>query len=149
MAFALMGLTCLAAIAAFAAVKVQYFTAECINDQLIANFKVTGLGKQPSANFTITAEAEVVVTCVNRGGNRPPGQIHTVEGVSATGTFPVRNGQTTGRLVTAELDPEDFQDECPPGMAATEVDVIAFHNVTLTGPGGVNVNIGTVECEDE
>ena len=149
-AFALVAVTCLTAVAAFAAVRVQFFTAECINDQLVASFKVTGLGKQPAANFTVAADAEVIVTCVNRGGNRPPGQIHTVEGVSATGRFRVRNGQTTGRLVTAELDPEDFQDECPPGFASTEVDVIAFNNVRLIGPNGaVLANLGTVECDEE
>ncbi len=149
MAFALVGITCLTAVAAFAAVRVQFFTAQCINDQLVASFKVTGLGKQTAANFTVAADAEVIVTCVNNGGNRPPGQIHAVEGVSATGRFPVRNGQTTGRLVTAEIDPAIFQDECPPGFASTEVDVIAFHNVRLIGPNGqVLRTLGTVVCNE-
>jgi hypothetical protein len=147
MVAALAAVACLAATAAFAAVKLHYFTAQCVNDTLVADFKVTGLGKQPAAQFTVAAEAEVIVTCVNRGGNRPPGLIRTFTGVSATGEFPVRNGQTTGRLVTAALDPADFQHLCPPGMASTEVDVEAFHNVRLIGPDGtVLANIGTVVC---
>ena len=130
-AFAMVAVTCLTAVAAFAAVKVQFFTAECINDQLVSSFKVTGLGKQRTATFTVAADAVVEVTCINNGGNEPPGQIHTKTGVSATGTFPVRSGQTTGRLVTSEIDPAEFQDDCPPGFVATEVDVLAFENVRL------------------
>ena len=36
-AFALVAVTCLTAVAAFAAVRVQFFTAECINDQLVSS----------------------------------------------------------------------------------------------------------------
>jgi hypothetical protein len=138
----------LAAGAALAAIRVQSFTAKCVNGQLVSSFKVTGLGNQPTANFTVAADAVVDVQCINRGGNRPPGQFSTITGVSATGTFPVRNGQTTGSLTTDPLDPSQFDAECPPGFVSDEVDVVEFQNVRLIGPNGqVLASLGTIVCE--
>jgi hypothetical protein len=147
---ALCVLTCLTAGVASAAVVVHYFSAQCVNDQLVVDFKVSGLGQLRSAAFTVVAEAEVVVTCVNRGSKsqEPAGLIHTATDVAATRTFTVTQGQVTGRLVTVRLDPAQFQDECPPGMAATKVDVLAFHNVRLLDPSGNTIaSVGTVECD--
>ena len=133
---------------ALAAIRVQRFTAQCDDGQLVSNFKVTGLGNQPTASFTVAADAFVTVQCINRGGNEPPGQFQSITGVVATGTFPVRNGQTTGSLTTDALDPAQFDDQCPRGFESERVTVVEFRNVRLIGPNGqVLANLGTITCE--
>jgi hypothetical protein len=133
--------------AAIAAITVHTFTVHCVNDALVAEFKVTGLGNVPSANFKLEAEAVLVVTCINRGGNKPPGQIRTISARAKTGTFPVRNGQTTGTLMIAKPSPSEFQHLCPNGFAATEVDVLEYRNIKLIGPSGqVLRTISVVRC---
>jgi len=141
---------------ALAAIRVQRFTAECINGQLVSNFKVTGLGNQPEANFILAADAFVTVQCINRGGNEPPGQFSSTTGVVAPGKFAVRNGQTTGRLVTEPIDPALFDAQCPKGFVSERVTVVEFRNVRLImpviGPDGqttqvVLANLGTIVCD--
>jgi len=65
-------------------------------------FKETGLGTTVSTEqVTLTVDtATAVYQCFNNGGNHPKaGNKETVSAsLTTTGTFPVRNGQTTGTL---------------------------------------------------
>jgi hypothetical protein len=61
--------------------------------------------------------ATAVYQCFNNGGNHPKaGNKETVStSLSTTGTFPVRNGQTTGSLTVGPPDQGDFS--CPSGQS--------------------------------
>src|SRR5215471_15525742 len=69
---------------------------------LNVSFKETGLGTTVSTeNVTLTVDtATAVYQCFNNGGNHPKaGNKETVSSsLTTTGTFPVRNGQTTGTI---------------------------------------------------
>ena len=69
---------------------------------LTTAFKDTGLGTGTTTiQITLSVtNAEAVYQCFNNGGNHPKaGNKETVStALSTTGTFPVRNGQTTGRM---------------------------------------------------
>lgn len=133
--------------AAFAAVTVHYFTAVCQNDNLVTTFKVSGLGNVPSVSFRVLADADVEVTMVNKGGNRPPGLVRTTSARNIGGTFPVRNGQTTGMLTITKAQAAEFQYLAPKGMAATEVNVLAYRNIRLIDASGrVLTTIPYVKC---
>jgi hypothetical protein len=69
---------------------------------LTTSFKDAGLGTGVSSEkVTLSmANASALYQCFNNGGNHPKaGNKETVStALSTTGTFPVRNGQTTGRM---------------------------------------------------
>jgi hypothetical protein len=101
---------------------------------LVCTFKEAGLGNVPSANITCSADATAVYACINGGGNHPKAtNKETVSGpVSGGGTFPVRNGQTTGSITVAPPGPGSFS--CPPGQRLVLASV-SYSNVTLSGQG--------------
>jgi hypothetical protein len=81
---------------------------------ITVSFKEAGLGNEPTVNITLTATAE----CINGGSNHP--KAANKEGVGASGTFNVNNGQATGSLTaTTTLS-------CSPPMT------IAWTNVLVT-----------------
>src|SRR5687767_6533149 len=80
-----------AATLAVAALVLHSFTARTSNDSLIVSFSVSGLGNVTSAAFTVRADAEILVRCINNGGNVPPGQIRTISARAKTQTFAARN----------------------------------------------------------
>jgi hypothetical protein len=133
-----------AAGAAWAAVRVKSFTAQCQGDHLLASFDVSGLGNQNTANFEVRADAVVDVQCINKAGKEPPGQHFESIGVSGTGTFDVRNGRAIGQVATEDVTVSDVT--CPPGFAARRVTVVEFQNVELIYRGEVIATLGKIRC---
>jgi hypothetical protein len=86
---------------------------------LTTSFKDAGLGTgATSIQITLTVDtATAVYQCFNNGGNHPKaGNKETVStSLTATGTFPVRHGQTTAALTVGPPDPGDFA--CPSGQS--------------------------------
>jgi hypothetical protein len=89
-----------------------------ITGALTTSFKDAGLGTgTTSIQITLTvSNATAVYQCFNNGGNHPKaGNKETVStALSATGTFPVRNGQTTASLTVGPPGPGSFN--CPSGQ---------------------------------
>ncbi len=85
---------------------------------LTTSFKEAGLGTgATSVTITLTVTtATAVYQCFNNGGNHPKaGNKETVStSLAASGTFPVRNGQTTASLTVGPPGPGSFT--CPSGQ---------------------------------
>jgi hypothetical protein len=104
--------------------------------QLVVTFKEAGLGTTATTEqITVSAQGTATYACINGGGNHP--QAANKETVSQlltnTGTFPVRNGQTTGSLTLGPASPGDFS--CPPGQTFVLASV-SYTNITITGSAG-------------
>jgi hypothetical protein len=103
-------------------------------------FKEVGLGTgTTSVNITVTADATATYQCYNKAGNKPQGVPKTFgpTGVSGSGTFPVRNGQTTGTLVAGPLSQGTFS--CPPGQL-TFLDAVSYSNTFVTDQFGNTIH---------
>jgi hypothetical protein len=109
---------------------------------LVCSFKEAGLGNVPTVDITCSATATVVYQCFNNGGHHPKaGNKETVQAdVSGSGTFPVRNGQTTGSITVPPPGPGTFS--CPSGQTLF-LQSVQYDNVTISGQGA-SVNLGTV-----
>ncbi len=96
---------------------------------LTVSFKEAGLGSTVSSELiTVTVNnATALYQCFNNGGNHPKaGNKETVStSLTTSGTFPVRNGQTTGSLTVGPPGPGGFS--CPPGQT------LFLTSVTYTG----------------
>jgi hypothetical protein len=101
---------------------------------LICSFKEAGLGTVTTANVTCTANASATYACINGGGNHP--QAANKETVAAqvgqTGTFPVRNGQTTGSITVPPPGPGNFS--CPGGQRLV-LAAVSYTGITVSGEG--------------
>src|SRR5205085_663263 len=79
---------------------------------LVASFKEAGLdGAGGTTDITLTvASAQATYACINRGEKHPKAaNKETVSGsLETTGSFPVRNGQTTGWLTVGPPGPGSF-----------------------------------------
>lgn len=108
---------------------------------LVCSFKEAGLGTISATNVSCSATATAVYQCWNNGGNHPKaGNKETVtEPVTGSGTFPVRNGQTTGSMTVAPPGPGSFS--CPPGQTLY-LESVTYSGITLTAEAGT-VNLGT------
>jgi len=88
---------------------------------LDVNFKEAGLGTTVTIEqVTLTVDsATAVYQCFNNGANHPKaGNKETVTApVTATGSFPVRNGQTTGTISAGPPSQGAFT--CPSGRACS------------------------------
>jgi hypothetical protein len=128
----------LAVVPAAQADSPHFITASAsINDagQLVCTFKEAGLGNTlTTAKISCSADATAVYQCFNNGGNHPKaGNKETVGGpVSSSGTFPVRNGQTTGSLTVSPPGPGDFT--CPSGQTLY-LQSVSYTNIVLSGEG--------------
>ena len=103
--------------------------------QLVCTFKEAGLGNTLTvADISCSADATAVYQCFNNGGNHPKaGNKETVGGpVSGGGTFPVRNGQTTGSITVSPPGPGDFS--CPSGQTLF-LQSVSYTNIVLSGEG--------------
>ncbi len=108
---------------------------------LVAKFKEAGLGTTVSTEqITLSANSTATYACINGGGNHPKASNkETVSGpVSASGAFPVRNGQTTGNISVAPTGPGGFS--CPSGQKLV-LAFVSYTGVTLTGLAGDTANI--------
>jgi hypothetical protein len=128
----------LAVVPAAQADSPHFITASAsINDagQLVCTFKEAGLGNTlTTAKISCSADATAVYQCFNNGGNHPKaGNKETVGGpVSSSGTFPVRNGQTTGSLTVNPPGPGGFT--CPNGQTLY-LQSVSYTNIVLSGEG--------------
>ena len=111
---------------------------------LVCTFKEAGLGNTlTTANISCSADATAVYACIN-GGNKHPKAANkeTVGGpVSNGGSFPVRNGQTTGSITVAPPGPGDFS--CPNGQTLVLASV-SYTNIVLSGEGATADVPGTL-----
>jgi len=104
---------------------------------LTTSFKDAGLGTGVSSvQITLTVDnATAVYQCFNNGGNHPKaGNKETVStALSTTGTFPVRNGQTTGSLSVGPPSPGDFS--CPSGQSLF-LQSVTYSGITVSDATG-------------
>jgi len=137
----------LAVVPAAQADSPHFITASAsINDagQLVCTFKEAGLGNTlTTARISCSADATAVYQCFNNGGNHPKaGNKETVGGpVSNSGTFPVRNGQTTGSLTVSPPGQGDFT--CPSGQTLY-LQSVSYTNIVLSGEGATADVPGTL-----
>jgi hypothetical protein len=80
-------------------------TATVSGNSLTVTWKAAGLGSTvTSADFSLTGTANVTSQCFTKSGNPVNGvPKHETVDVDVTGTFDVRNGQTTGSLTVSPL----------------------------------------------
>ncbi len=100
-------------------------------------FKEAGLGSTTTTEkITLTASAIATYACINGGGKHPSASNkETVSGpVTGTGTFPVRNGQTTGGSISAG-PPSAGSFTCPSGQKLV-LAFVSYTSVLLTGLAG-------------
>jgi len=109
---------------------------------LVCSFKEAGLGNVPTADITCSASATVVYQCFNNGGNHPKaGNKETVNAdVSGSGTFPVRNGQTTGSISVPPPGAGDFS--CPSGQTLF-LQSVQYDDIIISGQGA-SAGVGSV-----
>ena len=103
-------------------------------------FKEAGLGTgTTSVAITLTADATATYQCYNKAGNKPQGVPKTFgpSGVSGSGDFPVRHGNTTGTLVAGPLDPSGFS--CPSGQLLF-LDAVSYSNTQVTDAFGTTIH---------
>ena len=106
---------------------------------LSVDFKEAGLGNSGFSSVIETLTANVTITelCINGGGNHPQAankrQISFE--VSNSGTFPIRNGQTTGTLGACPPPTSRF---CPNGQRQ-EVGQVEWSGITVSDPWGNSI----------
>jgi hypothetical protein len=104
---------------------------------LTVSFKDAGLGTAVSSvQITLTVDnATAVYQCFNNGGNHPKaGNKETVSmSLTTTGTFPVRNGQTTGSLSVGPPSQGDFS--CPSGQSLF-LQSVTYSGITVSDATG-------------
>lgn len=99
---------------------------------LTVSFKAAGLGNAPTADFTLAATATTFSRCYTKSNNKPQAaNKRETSNLSTTQTFPVRNGQTTGKI-TLTAPPSTLQ--CPPGQKVV-TESVSFSNVSISGMG--------------
>ena len=74
-------------------------------NSLVVSWKAAGLGNTvTSVDFNLSGTVTTTSQCFTKSGNPVQGQPKSETiGVNTTGTFPVRNGQTTGSLTVSPL----------------------------------------------
>jgi hypothetical protein len=104
----------------------------------VSKFKEAGLGNTVSTeSITLSATATATYACVNGGGKHPKASNKaSVTGqVSNTGSFPVRNGSTTGTIAVGPPPAPAFSPPCSPPMMVV-IAQVSYTNVVLTGLAG-------------
>jgi hypothetical protein len=104
----------------------------------VSKFKEAGLGNTVTTEaITLSASANATYACINGGGNHPKAtNKQSVTGqVSNTGSFPVRNGSTTGSLSVGPPPAGPFKPPCSPPQTVALV-FVSYTNVSLTGLAG-------------
>ncbi len=106
------------------------------NGALVCSFKEAGLGTTVSTEqVSCSADGSATYACINGGGNHPKAtNKETVAGpLVGGGTFPVRNGSTSGDISLGPVAPGTFS--CPGGQQLVLADV-RYKNIVLTGSTG-------------
>jgi hypothetical protein len=114
------------------AVSPHFITADAARDgnNLEVTWKEAGLGDNQRIDYTASATATRVDSCVNRGGQIPndPKKTTTVAEVSAEGTFSVKNGSVEGSLT---VEPPATTLDCPGGQVET-LQSLTYTDVSIT-----------------
>jgi hypothetical protein len=108
---------------------VQGPTATVSGNSLTVSWKAAGLGNTvTSVDFALTGTITTTSQCFTKSGNPVNGvpKSETIN-VNATGTFPVRNGQTTGTLTVSPISTL----QCTGNQHVVILD--ASFDLTLTG----------------
>ena len=108
---------------------VQGPTAAVSGNSLTVSWKAAGLGNTvTSVDFALTGTITTTSQCFTKSGNPVNGvpKSETIN-VNATGTFPVRNGQTTGTLTVSPISTL----QCTGNQHVVILD--ASFDLTLTG----------------
>jgi hypothetical protein len=103
-------------------------------------FKEAGLGTgTTSVGITLSADATATYQCYNKAGNKPQGVPKTFgpSALTTSGTFPVRNGQTTGTLVVGPLSNDGFS--CPSGQLLF-LDAVSYSNTVVMDQFGNSID---------
>ncbi len=104
---------------------------------LDVSFKEVGLGNTATTEqVTLTVDtATAEYQCFNNGGKHPQaGNKETVStSLTTTGTFPVRNGSTTGTISAGPPSQGDFS--CPNGQSLF-LQSVTYSGITVTGSAG-------------
>jgi hypothetical protein len=102
-------------------------------------FKEAGLGSTVSTeSISLHVDsATAVYACVNRGGKPPnaPNKQSVSSPLTFTGSFPVRNGATTGTIQVGPPPAGPFKPPCNPPMTVALVQV-SYSGVELIGTAG-------------
>jgi len=106
---------------------------------LVTNFKEAGLGNTVSTE-SVTLQinaATATYACVNGGGNHPKAsnKQSVTTPIKATGSFPVRNGSTTGDIMAGPPAAGPFSPPCSPPQTVVLVQV-SYSGVELIGLAG-------------
>lgn len=104
---------------------------------LTVSFKEVGLGTTVTTE-QVTLHVDLATAeyqCFNNGGNHPKaGNKETVsESLTTSGTFPVRNGQTTGSISAGPPSQGAFT--CPSGQSLF-LQSVTYSGITVTGAAG-------------
>ena len=104
---------------------------------LNVSFKEVGLGNTATTEqVTLHVNlASADYQCFNNGGNHPKAgnKEHVEQSLTTTGTFPVRNGQTTGVISAGPPGPGSFA--CPSGQTLF-LQSVTYSGITVFGSTG-------------
>jgi hypothetical protein len=104
------------------------------DSDLSVMFKETGLGNSgvSNVNITVTAKATVTCQCVNGGGQCPKAanKSTTSAPVTGGGSFPVRNGSTSGTISVSPPACQEPKPSCTP-QQTLEVEDVSYTNIQI------------------
>jgi hypothetical protein len=115
--------------AAFAAPRLHAQDCDVVNNNLVCEFDVSGLGGAETATATLTGDATITTGCVNRGGNEPSGLERETVDVLETQTVNVEGGRATFEFET-DFDPAELRD-CPSRNMTPVIVCAEFTNLEL------------------
>jgi hypothetical protein len=118
-------------------------TGVASNGTLSVTFKEAGLGNQiTNVQVTLSGQGSANYACINGGGKHPSAtNKETVNGpVSSGGSFPVRNGSTSGTLTLSPPSAGSFS--CPSGQSLV-LAAVSYTGVSLSGAGATASIAGT------
>ena len=97
---------------------------------LVVSFDERGLGNE-NIDYTLTADAEALYACINRGGKNPSAaNKQSFEGqVAGGGSFEAKNGRVQASLSVGPLAAPEFT--CPGGQSR-ELAQVTYTNIVLT-----------------
>jgi len=97
---------------------------------LVVSFDERGLGNE-NIDYTLTADAEALYACINRGGKNPSAaNKQSFEGqVAGGGSFEAKNGRVQASLSVGPLAAPEFT--CPGGQSR-QLAQVSYSNIVLT-----------------
>lgn len=110
---------------------------------LVVSFDERGLGNE-NIDYTLTADAEALYACINRGGKNPSAaNKQSFEGqVAGGGSFEAKNGRVQASLSVGPLPAPEFT--CPGGQSR-QLAQVSYSNIVLTDTtNGVSTTIPDV-----